>query len=381
MQEHGDKAQGSILVAIRVRPLSLREQTAGDQDIIRVEDKLLVVLDMTDFEDRKSILHRSKEQRYVFDLLFKDKTNEEVYQHTAAGLIRPALSGINACAFAYGPTGSGKTYTMVGTTEDPGISVLTVRDMFQHIQADTEKIYDIKISYVEIYNETIRDLLIPNSGYLELRDDPQKGVVISGVTEYKAESTEQVMQLISAGNRRRTTEATNANLTSSRSHAIFQAVVSIQDRTKSTVIDVYTGKLSLIDLAGSERGTVTENRGIRLWEGAKINRSLLALANCINALGDKTKKGFFVPFRDSKLTRMLKDSLGGNCQTVMIANISPAVSLTQGTQFEETANTLKYASRAKNIKVKALANKKMVALHITEYKNIISVSPYAGLEE
>lgn len=128
-----------------------------------------------------------------------------------------------------------------------------------------------------------------------------------------------------------------------------------------------TGKLSLIDLAGSERGTVTENRGIRLLEGAKINRSLLALANCINALGDKRKKGFFVPYRDSKLTRLLKDSLGGNCKTVMIANIAPSMS-----QFEESTNTLKYASRAKNIKVKVKPNKKMVSLHIAEYKSIIS---------
>ena len=127
------------------------------------------------------------------------------------------------------------------------------------------------------------------------------------------------------------------------------------------------GKLSLIDLAGSERGTVTENRGIRLREGAKINTSLLALANCINALGDKTKKGFFVPFRDSKLTRMLKDSLGGNCKTVMIATISPA-----GNQNEETINTLKYANRAKNIKMRVEPNKKMVYLHISAYKSIIA---------
>jgi kinesin family protein 18/19 len=134
------------------------------------------------------------------------------------------------------------------------------------------------------------------------------------------------MSLLQIGNKRRTTESTNANQTSSRSHAIFQIQLSIKDKLRNTENEVLCGKLSLIDLAGSERGTVTENRGIRLREGAKINTSLLALANCINALGDKTKKGFFVPFRDSKLTRMLKDSLGGNCKTVMIATISPASS-------------------------------------------------------
>ena len=168
------------------------------------------------------------------------------------------------------------------------------------------------------------------------------------------------MNLLMIGNKRRTTQATNANQTSSRSHAVFQINVSKISRTKNINVETLSGKLSLIDLAGSERGTVTENRGIRLMEGAKINRSLLALANCINALGDKNKKGFFVPYRDSKLTRLLKDSLGGNCKTVMTANISPASS-----QFQETINTLKYANRAKNIKTKALTNKKLVAIHIS----------------
>ncbi len=143
----------------------------------------------------------------------------------------------------------------------------------------------------------IRDLLVPSSGYLELRDDPEKGIVMAGVTEFKAESTEQVMNLLLIGNRRRTTEATNVNLTSSRSHAVFQISISKTSKTKNIKVESILGKLSLIDLAGSERGTVTENRGIRLMEGAKINRSLLALANCINALGDKNKKGFFVPYR------------------------------------------------------------------------------------
>lgn len=157
------------------------------------------------------------------------------------------------------------------------------------------------------------------------------------------------------------------NQTSSRSHAIFQIQLEAKDKAKNTEEEVFCGKLSLIDLAGSERGTVTENRGIRLREGAKINTSLLALANCINALGDKTKKGFFVPFRDSKLTRMLKDSLGGNCKTVMIVTISPGSS-----QNEETINTLKYANRAKNIKMRVEPNKKIVYQHISAYKSIIA---------
>jgi len=233
---------------------------------------------------------------------------------------------------------------MVGTQEAPGIMVLTLRDMFTTINGDKDRDYEVKVSYVEIYNEVIHDLLIPNSKdtYLELRDDPIKGVTLAGVIENRVDDSKHVMNLLLQGNKRRTTEATNANQTSSRSHAVFQISVASKEKTKGTNMEVLCGKLSLIDLAGSERGSVTENRGIRLMEGAKINRSLLSLANCINALGDKTKKGVFVPYRDSKLTRMLKDSLGGNCKTVMITTISPANS-----QYEETVNSLKYASRAK----------------------------------
>lgn len=233
----------------------------------------------------------------------------------------------------------------------------------------TDYVYDIRVCYVEIYNEYIKDLLNSekNAEYLDLRDDPLKGVTIAGAVEMKVQNVEQIMKLLYQGNKRRTTEATNANEASSRSHAIFQVQVIGKPRTKNIKMHKTIGKLSLIDLAGSERGTVTENRGMRLREGAKINQSLLALANCINALGDTNRKGSFVPYRDSKLTRMLKDSLGGNCKTVMIVTISPSAS-----QFEETINTLKYANRAKNIKTKPIENKKLVELHIAEYKNVIA---------
>ncbi|CAD8121815.1 unnamed protein product [Paramecium sonneborni] len=365
--------ESNILVAIRCRPLNQKEIANDDLDIVRVEDNLIIILDPIQMEyeaENKKMLevyHRSKEQRYAFDKVFREESQDDIFEQTCKQLIKPVMNGYNATVFAYGPTGTGKTYTMLGNQETMGISVLTIRDMFEFIKKDLDNEYIVMISYVEIYNEAIRDLLIQQSQYLELRDDPIKGVTIAGVTEYKAISVQQVMNLLLQGNRRRTTEATNANLTSSRSHAVFQINVTQRSKVKNTEMESMNGKLSLIDLAGSERGTVTENRGLRLREGAKINRSLLALANCINALGDKSKKGFFVPYRDSKLTRLLKDSLGGNCRTVMIANISPASS-----QFEETINTLKYANRAKNIKTKQLPNKKLVAMHIAEYKNIIS---------
>lgn len=318
---------------------------------------------------KPDVLHRSKEQRYYFDKIFKDASQEEVYENTCQHLIQPVTEGFNACVFAYGTTGSGKTYTMIGYKENPGNSVLIIDDMFNTIMKDEDNVYELKVSYVEIYNEIIRDLLVVKSKetYLDLRDDPIKGVQLAGVKEYKVTNSNEVMKLLTEGNKRRTTEATNANQTSSRSHAIFQIHVHKKEKTADTEKEILTGKLSLIDLAGSERGTVTENTGIRLREGAKINTSLLALANCINALGDKTKKGFYVSYRDSKLTRMLKDSLGGNCKTVMIATISPGHN-----QYEETINTLKYANRAKNIKIRAQANKKMVYMHISAYKNIIA---------
>ena len=247
--------------------------------------------------------------------------------------------------------------------------VLILQDLFDAIEQSSELRITLKMSYVEIYNEVIRDLLLPNAKdtYLDLRDDPDKGIQIAGVTEHAVSDPKAVMTLLTQGNRRRTTEATMANAESSRSHAICQIMLVSTDKTRNTEEVHLKGKLSLIDLAGSERGTVTENRGIRLREGAKINTSLLALANCINALGDKTKKGFFVPYRDSKLTRMLKDSLGGNCKTVMITTISPASG-----QYEETINTLKYANRAKNIKMRVEPNKKLVSQHISAYKNIIA---------
>ena len=378
-----------MLVAIRIRPLNSMEVAKNENEIIRTEDKLLVsnacsffiilsyqvVLDRVEMEcenagTKPDVLHRSREQRYFFDRIFNHKVaTADVYSNTCSHLIGSVVRGYNACVFAYGTTGSGKTYTMTGTSQTPGIMYLILEDMFNQILGDSTKTYDIRVSYVEIYNEIIRDLLVPNSKdtYLDLRDDPIKGVCLSGVTEFSVDEPKEVMDLLVSGNKRRTTESTKANLTSSRSHAICQIQLAVKDKTKNIHQEVLCGKLSLVDLAGSERGTVTENRGIRLMEGAKINTSLLALANCINALGDKNKKGSFVPFRDSKLTRMLKDSLGGNCKTVMIATVSPA-----SFQQEETINTLKYANRAKNIKMKVEANKKMVTLHISAYKNIIS---------
>ncbi|XP_045020672.1 kinesin-like protein KIF19 [Bubalus bubalis] len=206
--------------------------------------------------------------------------------------------------------------------------------------------YEVSMSYLEIYNEMIRDLLNPSLGYLELREDSKGVIQVAGLTEVSTINAKEIMQLLMRGNRQRTQEPTAANQTSSRSHAVLQVTVRQRGRVRDVLQEVRQGRLFMIDLAGSERASQTQNRGQRMKEGAHINRSLLALGNCINALSDKGANKY-VNYRDSKLTRLLKDSLGGNSRTVMIAHISPASSA-----FEESRNTLTYAGRAKSIKTR-----------------------------
>ena len=200
---------------------------------------------------------------------------------------------------------------------------------------------------MEIYNETIRDLITPSSEVIELREDPVKGVQIAGISEIVVESAKDILKLLVEGNLSRVQEATVANETSSRSHAIFQITCEQTIAENEFKKQVRVGKFSLVDLAGSERAAQSGNTGLRMKEGASINKSLLALGNCINMLHLNSTKGStnHIPFRDSKLTRLLKDSLGGNCRTLMIANISPC-----GQHFEDSLNTLKYAGRIKKIK-------------------------------
>jgi kinesin family protein 18/19 len=289
--------------------------------------------------------NRTRERHYDFDHVFGPKsTQEEVYETVAKPLVDVVLSGFNATVFAYGQTGSGKTHTMLGSEDSPGIMCRTLDDLFQFSCKSTT----FTVSFIELYNEEIRDLLNPGavSGSgpgLDLREDPVRGPQVAGVKEVRTNTTAAVMQLVAKGNSRRRTEGTAANPVSSRSHAVLQVICEQMGKDGGGRGNglMKCSKLSLIDLAGSERAAKTENRGQRLVEGAKINRSLLALGNCINALG---KKGMYVNYRDSRLTRLLKDSLGGNTRTAMIAHCSPSAS-----SFEETLNTLKYAHRARSI--------------------------------
>ena len=308
---------------------------------------------------------RSKDQTFGFDRVFDENTTQaEVYEATTRNLLDNVLDGYNATVFAYGATGCGKTHTITGTAQQPGVIFLTMQELFERIADRTDdKVTEVSLSYLEIYNETIRDLLVPGGSKqgLMLREDANQAVSVAGLSSHHPQNVQEVMDMIVRGNEYRTMSPTEANATSSRSHAVLQINVSQKDRNADVNEPHTMATLSIIDLAGSERASATKNRGERLTEGANINKSLLALGSCINALCDPKKRNH-VPYRNSKLTRLLKFSLGGNCKTVMIVCISPS-----SQHFEETQNTLRYANRAKNIQTKVTRNVYNVNRHVKDF--------------
>ncbi|KAE8203578.1 hypothetical protein A4X06_0g2015 [Tilletia controversa] len=315
---------------------------------------------------------RHKDMRYAFDRIFDDSCGQyTVFEGTMKPLLEGVLNGYNASVFAYGATGCGKTHTISGTPSDPGVIFLTMKELYQRIaDIQTECDVDIRLSYLEIYNETIRDLLSPNptppgSG-LALREDTTNKISVVGITEHIPASPEAVLEMLEEGNRRRTMSPTEANAVSSRSHAVLQINVTQRPRTADTVSETTSASLNIIDLAGSERAAATRNNGARMKEGANINKSLLALGNCINALCVTDGRSKHVPYRNSKLTRLLKFSLGGNCRTTMIVCVSPS-----SAHYEETHNTLKYANQAKNIRTKISRNMLNVDRHVAQYVQAI----------
>ncbi|WFD33677.1 tubulin-dependent ATPase kip3 [Malassezia cuniculi] len=316
---------------------------------------------------------RARDVRYAFDRVFPPETGQRtVFAGTVEPLLDGVLQGFNASVFAYGATGCGKTHTISGTSQDPGIIFLTMQSLYGRIEADADE-YEtqVRLSYLEIYNEAIRDLLsptpTPKGPGLALREDAANKISVVGITEHIPESPEQVLEMITEGNRRRTQSPTEANAVSSRSHAVLQLNITRRPRTAGTVEEMNSASLNIIDLAGSERASATNNNGMRMKEGANINRSLLALGSCINALCQGgTKRGKHVPYRNSKLTRLLKFSLGGNCKTVMIVCVSPS-----SAHYDETHNTLKYANQAKNIQTKVTRNILNVDRHVAQYVQAI----------
>ncbi|KAG2429201.1 hypothetical protein HYH02_014133 [Chlamydomonas schloesseri] len=362
----------TLTVAVRARPLVRAEiAKGGRRDIIRVMDgRVVLVLDPDDSKDYlDQVQNRTKEKRYTFDIAFgSNATNRDVYNGTVRDLLGGVLQGMNTTVFAYGATGSGKTYTMVGSPHDPGLMVLCLDQIFADRDAHhRDEDFSVTCSYLEVYNEIIYDLLVKNSSPLELREDPELGVVVAGLKHITVTSAAEIMSLLEEGNRRRKTEATDANASSSRSHAVLEITVRRTPKNHYKVTQL-RGKLSLVDLAGSERAAETNNAGQKLRDGANINRSLLALANCINALGKANagKAAAYVPYRNSKLTRLLKDGLSGNSRTAMVATVSGS-----SDQYHHSINTLKYADRAKEIKTHVVQNVGTVESHVADYQRII----------
>ncbi|XP_064602371.1 kinesin-like protein KIF18A [Liolophura sinensis] len=368
----------NIRVVVRVRPENAVESSGNSRTVVQPMDERVLVFDPKEetpehffhgkIVRRRDITKRpNRDLKFAFDYVFAShNTNKDVFEQTTRSVLEGVLDGYNSAVFAYGATGAGKTHTMLGKPTDPGVTFLTVMELYHRINTlKSEKTIEVAVSYLEVYNEQIRDLLLPK-GTLPIREDGQHGVVVQGLSLHKPRNAEELMHMLDVGNQNRTQHPTDANSESSRSHAVFQVFVRQKDRTANITAQVKMAKLSLIDLAGSERATMTKNMGMRFREGANINRSLLALGNVINALADDKVKTHHIPYRNSKLTRLLKDSLGGNCQTVMIAAVSPS-----SLSYEDTYNTLKYADRAKHIKAELTKNVLQVDLHVSRYAQIV----------
>ncbi|KAI3957107.1 hypothetical protein MKX01_004398 [Papaver californicum] len=287
---------------------------------------------------------------YAFDHVFdQNSTNSGVYELLTKDIIEAAVEGFNGTAFAYGQTSSGKTYTMNGSGNDPGIISLAVKDVFQNIEMVTSREFLIRVSYMEIYNEEINDLFVPDNQKLQIHESLDRGIFVAGLREEIVNSAEQVLKLLESGEANRHFGETNMNARSSRSHTIFRMVIESKGKNAnsadfSNLDAIRVSVLNLVDLAGSERIVKTGAGGIRLKEGKHINKSLLVLGNVINKLSEGPKLRGHIPYRDSKLTRILQPALGGNAKTSIICTVAP-----EEVHVEETKGTLQFASRAKRI--------------------------------
>lgn len=299
---------------------------------------------------------------------------EQVFNDLGTDVVDCAFQGYNACVFAYGQTGSGKTYTMMGSAEDPGVVPRICKSLFSRMKVGQEEGtgYKTAVSYLEIYNERVRDLLSSQSvGHaLRVREHRIHGPYVENLSQHPVNDFEEIHSCMAQGNQERTTASTNMNDTSSRSHAIF-TITFVQAGFSNNMPSETVSKIHLVDLAGSERANSTGATGQRLKEGAHINKSLVTLGSVISSLAEMANptgsKKFYVPYRDSTLTWLLKDSLGGNSKTIMIAAISPA-----DVNYSETLSTLRYANRAKNIINKPTVNEDPNVRLIRELRDEIS---------
>ncbi|XP_034177955.1 kinesin-like protein 68D [Osmia lignaria lignaria] len=337
-----------VQVVVRCRPMDEKEVSRGYTRVVDVFPSRGVVEIRHPRDDPSS----DNVKVFTFDAVYDwNSSQQDLYEETVRPLVSSVLDGFNGTIFAYGQTGTGKTYTMEGLKSDHerrGVIPRSFEHIFNHIGRSENMQYLVRASYLEIYQEEIRDLLHPDQSLrFELKEKPDTGVFVKDLSTSVCKSAAEIQQLMNTGNQNRTIGATNMNEHSSRSHAIFLITIEMGSIGDSGGIRV--GRLNLVDLAGSERQSKTGSSGERLKEASKINLSLSALGNVISALVDG--KTTHVPYRDSKLTRLLQDSLGGNSKTIMVANIGPA-----SYNYDETLTTLRYANRAKNIKNKPRIN-------------------------
>ncbi|KAM9469261.1 kinesin-like protein KIF1A isoform 8-T8 [Clarias gariepinus] len=360
-------AGASVKVAVRVRPFNSREMSKESKCIIQMSGNTTTILNPKQPKENKS---------FNFDYSYWSHTSPEdvnfacqkqVYKDIGEEMLLHAFEGYNVCIFAYGQTGAGKSYTMMGKQEkdQQGIIPLLCEDLFTKINdnADNNMSYSVEVSYMEIYCERVRDLLNPkNKGNLRVREHPLMGPYVEDLSKMAVTSYNDIQDLMDSGNKARTVAATNMNETSSRSHAVFN-IIFTQKRFDSDTDNTSekVSKISLVDLAGSERADSTGAKGTRLKEGANINKSLTTLGKVISALAEvdslpnknkkKKKVESFIPYRDSVLTWLLRENLGGNSRTAMVAALSPA-----DINYDETLSTLRYADRAKQIRCNAVIN-------------------------
>lgn len=349
--------RNTVLVVVRVRPLSQREHNARSGECLQADGTTSLSVQR----------EGEKDVKFTFDCIMRQGVAQrDVFDRTGRPLLHKVLEGYNGCLFAYGQTGSGKTYTMQGEarSEHKGVIPLLCVELFDQIkERGSAKTFTVSCSVLEIYNERVRDLLADQGGEdLAIREDAApggRGLHVEGLAEVSAASCEELLMAIEKGQARRAVGQTNVNEHSSRSHAVITLRIATCDVDDGEGVTTTVSKLHLVDLAGSERQKATGATGERLREGVQINLSLSALGNVINALTDA--KGRHVPYRDSKLTRLLQDSLGGNSYTVMICNVSPA-----RLSAEETLSSLRFAERAKKVENTATVNRDPKSERIVE---------------
>ncbi|XP_069681016.1 kinesin-like protein KIF3A isoform X2 [Periplaneta americana] len=340
----------NVRVVVRVRPLNEKEIESGYRQITKVD-----TVNNTICVENPQAAEGEPPKTFTFDVVFDtDSRQMDVYNETARPIVDKVLLGYNGTILAYGQTGTGKTFTMQGDCMAPELKGI-IPNSFAHIfgsiaKAAERKKFLVRVSHIEIYNEEIRDLLGKDqTAHLEVKERPDIGVYIRDLSGYVVNNADDMERIMTLGNKNRVVGATAMNAQSSRSHAIFTITVENSDTDDEGKQHIKMGKLHLVDLAGSERQSKTGATGVRLKEATKINQSLSTLGNVISALVDG--KSTHIPYRNSKLTRLLQDSLGGNAKTVMCANIGPA-----DFNYDETISTLRYANRAKNIKNRARVN-------------------------